>query len=245
MHCFLKMQLKHITILKIHHELAEAAPTPVYWFKAVSLGRLCQLLPGPCDSNFGVKLWPFYSRTHLHRPGILTQSYGKPHTARTLPCLSPGTLSCHANQTGFLHLNLGQYHLKHVNKCWNILCSLNPWLQKCFLFQEWDSPPTDTFIQPFASVPETVHDPQASFLFSLPHSLCLSHTRTHLTFSLLIYKLFLPQQLCTCWISSTSLPSTHSLGFISKSPLSQRQLLTNPAKATPVLHIPMPSRHPL
>ena len=51
-----------------------------------------------------------------------------------------------------------------------------------------------------------VHDSPASFLFSLPQSLCLSHTRTHLTFSLLIYKLFLP---------------------------------------TPILHIPMPSRHPL
>ena len=75
-----------------------------------------------------------------------------------------------------------------------------------------------------------VHDSPASFLFSLPQSLCLSHTRTHLTFSLLIYKLFLPQYLCTCWISSTCLPSTHSLGFNSNSPLSQRQLLTNPAK---------------
>ena len=90
-----------------------------------------------------------------------------------------------------------------------------------------------------------VHDSPASFLFNLPQSLCLSHTRTHLTFSLLIYKLFLPQYLCTCWISSTCLPSTHSLGFNSNSPLSQRQLLTNPAKATPILHIPMPSRHPL
>ena len=75
-----------------------------------------------------------------------------------------------------------------------------------------------------------VHDSPASFLFNLPQSLCLSHTRTHLTFSLLIYKLFLPQYVCTCWISSTCLPSTHSLGFNSNSPLSQRQLLTNPAK---------------
>jgi hypothetical protein len=75
-----------------------------------------------------------------------------------------------------------------------------------------------------------VHDSPASFLFSLPQSLCLSHTRTHLTFSLLIYKLFLPQYLCTCWISSTCLPPTHYLGFNSKSLLSERQLLTNPVK---------------
>ena len=49
---------------------------------------------------------------------------------------------------------------------------------------EWVSPQTDTFIHPFASASEMVHDSPASFLFSLPQSLCLSHTRTYLTFSL-------------------------------------------------------------
>ena len=102
-----------------------------------------------------------------------------------------------------------------------------------------------TFIQLFESAPETAHISAASFLFSLPHSLCPRHTGAYLTFSLLVYKLFLPQGLCTCWISSTSLPPTHYLGFNSKSLLSERQLLTNPVKATAIPHIPMPSKDPL
>lgn len=105
-------------------------------------------------------------------------------------------------------------------------------------FPEWDSPQTDTFIQPLASAPETAHDSPASFL-----SIFLIHSTSatlelHLTFS---SEYTSSSYLSTFALAGLLSAATYTFPGFTQSPYFLRgSSQANPAKATPVPHSPHP-----